>query len=100
NARTLFAIQDANGDYRPLFLQASCATLAQIVNSIPGAESLLNLTPILTNLGLCPKQAAADIAAFKHYQSNLASKQALAAGQGKSANATTTPTFQPKLPVQ
>ncbi len=27
NARTLFSLQDANGDFRPLFLQASCATL-------------------------------------------------------------------------
>ena len=27
NARTLFSVQDANGDFRPLFLQASCATL-------------------------------------------------------------------------
>jgi hypothetical protein len=24
NARTLFTVQDANGDFRPLFLQASC----------------------------------------------------------------------------
>jgi phospholipid/cholesterol/gamma-HCH transport system substrate-binding protein len=98
NARTLFSIQDANGDYRPLFLQASCATLAQIVNSIPGAESLLNLTPILTDAGLCPKQAAADAADYKQYESNLATRQALALTQGRSASSTT-PTFQPKLPV-
>lgn len=100
NARTLFAIQDANGDYRPLFLQASCATLTQIVNSIPGAESLLNLTPILTNLGLCPKQAAADIAAYKQYESKLSTKRALAVRQGQSASSVTTSTFQPKLPVK
>ena len=31
NARTLFSIQDANGVCRPLFLQASCASLSQIV---------------------------------------------------------------------
>jgi hypothetical protein len=61
NARTLFSVQDANGDYRPLFLQASCATLAQIANSLPGGSALLNLLPILSNLNLCPKQAA-DIA--------------------------------------
>jgi phospholipid/cholesterol/gamma-HCH transport system substrate-binding protein len=98
NARTLFSIQDANGDYRPLFLQASCATLTQVVNSIPGAESLLNLTPILTNAGLCPKQAAADAAAYKQYESNLASRPALALTQGRSASSTAPP-FQPKLPV-
>ena len=38
NARTLFSVQDANGDFRPLFLQASCATLAQLVNGTPAAE--------------------------------------------------------------
>ena len=35
NARTLFSIQDANGVYRPLFLQGSCAALNQIA---PGRE--------------------------------------------------------------
>ncbi len=99
NARTLFSIQDGNGDYRPLFLQASCATLAQIVNSIPGAESVLNLTPILTNLGLCPKQAAADSADYKQYESNLTAKRALATRQGSGTSSVTAPPFQPKLPV-
>jgi hypothetical protein len=59
DGRTLFSTQDANGDYRPIFLQANCATLASIANGFPGAEALLNLTPILSNLGLCPQQAAA-----------------------------------------
>jgi phospholipid/cholesterol/gamma-HCH transport system substrate-binding protein len=99
NARTLFSIQDANGDYRPLFLQASCATLAQIVNSIPGAESLLNLTPILTNAGLCPKQAAADAAAYRQYESKLAVRRALAISQGSGSGSVLAPTFQPRLPV-
>jgi phospholipid/cholesterol/gamma-HCH transport system substrate-binding protein len=99
NARTLFSIQDANGDYRPLFLQASCATLAQIVNSIPGAESLLNLTPILSTLGVCPKQAAADIAAYKQYQALLGARRALAVRNGASASSVLAPPFQPKLPV-
>jgi len=84
NARSLFAVQDANGDYRQLFLQASCATLAQIANGVNGAltEVLLNLTPILTDAGLCPKQSAADIAAFKRYQ----------AGQTSGSHANTTGT--------
>ena len=59
NGRTLFSTQDANGDYRPIFLQANCATLASIANGFPGAEALFDLTPILSNLGLCPAQAAA-----------------------------------------
>jgi hypothetical protein len=70
NARSLFSVQDANGDFRQLFLQASCATLAQIANGVSGSlsETLLNLTPILTDAGLCPKQAAADVAAYRQYQ--------------------------------
>jgi phospholipid/cholesterol/gamma-HCH transport system substrate-binding protein len=59
NGRTLFSTQDANGDYRPIFLQANCATLASIANGFPGAEALYDLTPILSDLGLCPSQAAA-----------------------------------------
>src|SRR5262249_30820251 len=56
NARTLFSIQDANGVFRPLFLQASCASLAQIANGLSGSALLLNLTPILSDLKLCPPQ--------------------------------------------
>ena len=108
SARTLFSIQDANGDYRPLFLQASCATLAQIVNSVPGAETVLNLTPILSNLNLCPKQAAADIRAYKQYQAGTLSPRAargLAADTGTSkaspsAPNTPTPSFLPQLPTK
>jgi phospholipid/cholesterol/gamma-HCH transport system substrate-binding protein len=55
DARTLFSTQDANGDFRPLFLQASCATYEQVVQN-EGALSLLvlNLLPILGDTGLCP----------------------------------------------
>ena len=59
NVRTLFSVQDGNGDYRPLFVQANCATLASIANGFPGAEALYGLTPILSDAGLCPAQAAA-----------------------------------------
>jgi phospholipid/cholesterol/gamma-HCH transport system substrate-binding protein len=68
NARTLFSVQDANGDFRPLFLQASCASYAQIANNIPGADSVLNVTGLLTNKTLCPQQAAADARAFSQWQ--------------------------------
>ncbi len=57
NARTLFSIQDANGVLRPLFLQASCASLTQIANGLSGSALLLNLTPILSDAQLCPPQA-------------------------------------------
>jgi phospholipid/cholesterol/gamma-HCH transport system substrate-binding protein len=59
NARTLFSVQDANGIFRPLFLQASCATLAQIANGTPGAGAILNIIPILSDANLCPTQARA-----------------------------------------
>ena len=59
NARTLFSIQDANGVLRPLFLQASCASLSQISQGLAGSALLLNLTPILSDANLCPPQETA-----------------------------------------
>lgn len=54
NAVTLFSSQDANGGWRPLFLELSCATLQQLVTEQgPAFEFLANLTPILTTIGLC-----------------------------------------------
>ncbi len=37
NARTLFSVQDANGVFRPLFLQASCSTYAALLKFNPVA---------------------------------------------------------------
>jgi phospholipid/cholesterol/gamma-HCH transport system substrate-binding protein len=96
NARTLFSVQDANGDFRPLFLQASCATLAQIADSVSGAETLLNLTPILTNLNLCPKQATADARDFQLFQQGKLSGLTARAAAG--LNGANVP-FLPKLPT-
>ena len=59
NARTVFSIQDANGVLRPLFLQASCASLNQIAQGLSGSALLLNLTPILSDANLCPPQDTA-----------------------------------------
>jgi phospholipid/cholesterol/gamma-HCH transport system substrate-binding protein len=53
NARTLFSVQDANGVFRPLFLQGSCAALNQIAQGISGSSLLLNLNPIIGPTGLC-----------------------------------------------
>jgi phospholipid/cholesterol/gamma-HCH transport system substrate-binding protein len=64
NARSLFSSQDANGDFRNLFLQTSCASAAQVLNNSPLESVILNLTPILTDSSLCPKQAAASSAAY------------------------------------
>ena len=112
NARTLFSVQDANGDFRPLFLQASCASLAQIANSSPLSEVVMNLTPILTSSNLCPAQSAADQAAYAKYQqkhpatstassnSGLANIPALAphAGSGSGGSGKSN-LFLPKLPT-
>ncbi|HET9718682.1 MAG TPA: MlaD family protein [Solirubrobacteraceae bacterium] len=76
NARSLFSSQDANGDFRNLFLQMSCASAAQVANQSPLAEVLYNLTPILTNAGLCPKQAAASATAFSLQRQNKLPKWA------------------------
>ncbi|HWD65934.1 MAG TPA: MlaD family protein [Solirubrobacteraceae bacterium] len=64
NARSLFSSQDANGNFRNLFLQTSCASAAQILNQSPLQSVIMNLTPILTSTSLCPKQAAAATAAY------------------------------------
>ena len=105
SARTLFSVQDGNGVFRPLFLQASCATLAQIVNSVAGSETILNLTPILTNLNLCPTQAAADIRAYRAYQQGKSTNSSAAAprsagGSGGTASSSTSGLFLPKLPTK
>ncbi len=117
NARTLFSVQDANGDFRPLFLQASCATLAQLANASPLQEVVMNLTPILTNAGLCPTQAAADASAYAKYKQQhpatatansnpgLAGIKALqphpsgSSGSGAAGSKAKSNLFLPKLPV-
>jgi phospholipid/cholesterol/gamma-HCH transport system substrate-binding protein len=106
NARTLFSVQDANGDFRPLFLQASCATLAQVVNGTPGAAAVLNLTPILSDAGLCPQQSQAIVAAYRQYKANQQSStspasRALGAVTNPAGADTGAPNplFLPKLPT-
>ncbi len=58
NARTLFAMQDANGTFRPLFLQGSCAALNQISNGVTGFNAILNLQPLLAPTGVCSTAAS------------------------------------------
>jgi phospholipid/cholesterol/gamma-HCH transport system substrate-binding protein len=52
--RTLFSTQDAVGNFRPVFIQASCATLQGLVNANPALGSLMNVvTTILNNAHAC-----------------------------------------------
>ena len=95
NARTLFSVQDANGDYRPLFLQASCATYAQLANDSPLEEVVMNLTPILTDAGLCPTQAAADATAYQAYEK----KHPAAAGASSNPTLSQVEALQPHASV-
>jgi phospholipid/cholesterol/gamma-HCH transport system substrate-binding protein len=67
-ARTVFATQDSNGVFRQLFAQASCASLAQEAQNVPGSDAILNVTGILTSATLCPKQAAANKAAYDRWK--------------------------------
>jgi hypothetical protein len=107
NVRTLFSVQDANGDFRPLFLQASCATYTQVINSLnlqstglgSELESLMNVTPILTSAGLCPTQAAADAKDYSAYQSQQQGLKANVAGPTGLAAKALAP-FDPALPVK
>ena len=61
NTRTLFSVQDANGPYRPLFIQFSCSQISMLTSpTSPFAlvGSLLNLAPLRTACpGLVPLSA-------------------------------------------
>jgi phospholipid/cholesterol/gamma-HCH transport system substrate-binding protein len=67
NTRTLFSIQDANGPYRPLFIQFSCSQIGELTN--PGSEfalvgGLLNLAPLRSHcstLGAAPDMRGAHV---------------------------------------
>ncbi len=50
NARTLFSQQDANGDFRPLFLQASCPSYLQLINLNGASQVLLGRNSTLVDL--------------------------------------------------
>jgi hypothetical protein len=47
NARTLFGTQDANGIFRPLFLEASCESYTELLSFESSASALLALNPVL-----------------------------------------------------
>jgi phospholipid/cholesterol/gamma-HCH transport system substrate-binding protein len=89
NVRTLFSIQDANGVFRPLFLQASCASLSQIASGISGSALLLNLTPILSDPKLCPPQGTGGLPLGGLSTSGRLSTGGGLASTGTSTSATT-----------
>ncbi len=66
DARTLFSNQDANGDFRPVFVQANCATYASMVqNSGPITALAYNAFGVLGDAGLCPGGTAALASALR-----------------------------------
>jgi phospholipid/cholesterol/gamma-HCH transport system substrate-binding protein len=77
NVRTLFSTQDANGDYRPIFLQANCASITQIASNFPPLEQVaLGLSGLLGATGACPASSggtASTLAAnTKRYEAEAA----------------------------
>jgi phospholipid/cholesterol/gamma-HCH transport system substrate-binding protein len=70
--RTVFAVQDGNGDFRQAFLQLSCATINQLLSQVPGGAAVLsglNLDTVLAQTNLCPAQASAVQSQFRNFQS-------------------------------
>jgi phospholipid/cholesterol/gamma-HCH transport system substrate-binding protein len=111
NVRTLFSVQDANGVFRPLFLQASCATFSQLIDNLnvggtslgTQIEGLFNLTPIVGSEGICPTQATAVTAAYKQYTAKhpAAAQQAQNVSADGAVNGVVSALsgFDPKLPT-
>ncbi len=58
NTRTLFSNQNADGDFRPVFLQADCKNLAKIAaTNMKLTGSVTGFKAILANPKFCPKAA-------------------------------------------
>lgn len=94
DARTLFSEQDANGDFRPLFLEATCQTFVSLGTGALGALPvvLLNvLNPILHNPAICP--------ATPGLAKDTSSKTASGAIAPVTPGTATTPTSTPTTPT-
>ena len=90
--RTLFSIQDANGVFRPIFLQLSCASMTQVANGLSGSAVLLNLTPIMSDPALCPTQSTAGLPTLaKHPASSRSAKTNTPIASSPGASSSTTP---------
>lgn len=86
--RTLFSIQDANGVFRPIFLQMSCASMTQVSNGLSGSEGLLNLTPILDDPTLCPSRSLTSTLPVQA-RVPLSKRPASSSGSGASSGSST-----------
>jgi hypothetical protein len=64
NVRTLFSVQDANGIFRPLFIQLSCSQLGLLTQQPTGSplSLLTSLVSSKTILNLSPADAACQLA--------------------------------------
>lgn len=96
--RTVFSVQDGNGDFRQGILQLSCTSIAEILDGLPsGIGSLVlnayNLVPILSDADLCPAQASAISAAYQQYQAaggQVGSSSSSSSSAARSAKARST----------
>jgi hypothetical protein len=95
----VFATQDANGDFRQLFLQASCASLVQIAENIPGSAAILPAVPVLSSSGLCSPQSSALNAAFARYKQNPRLVPEAPAVAALTKGTAAKQLFYPKLPT-
>jgi phospholipid/cholesterol/gamma-HCH transport system substrate-binding protein len=107
NARTLFSVQDANGAFRPLFLEASCASYTQLIDNLnlqsaglgSEFEDVLNVTPLFGATGVCPTQAAALTVDYKKYQQQEQAIKAHASGGSSAQSTPQLAPFDPALPA-
>ncbi len=88
--RTVFAVQDGNGDFRQGILQLSCTSIAEILAGLPsGIGSLVlnayNLVPILSDAGLCPAQASAIRSQYQRYEAAGGSSAPTTSGSSSSS---------------
>ena len=86
NTRTLFSVQDANGIYRPLFIQFSCSQLSLLTAATsPFAlvGGLLNLAPLRS---LCPGPGAANDTRAAGTGASLAANPGLIAPRSGASN--------------
>jgi hypothetical protein len=56
NGLSVFSTADASGPFRRIILSATCTTLQGQVQEEPAKEILFNLSDVLSDPGLCPKE--------------------------------------------
>ena len=98
-ARTLFSVQDADGSFRPLFIQVSCAELEATFNNATlfplggTVSSILNFAPVTTickTLGLSKDKSAAAAKASAAKDSGAGAAKAATSSATSSSTASAT----------